>query len=97
MKPDYESVGGKLSLERLNVRRLPALRALYHVELNRLTFLEALEAAAVDRRVVNEDVLAILTADEAKTLGIVKPLYCSLFHVFLFLNYFCLDPDRSFV
>jgi hypothetical protein len=28
-----------------------------------------------------EYILAILTADEAVTLGIVKPLDCSLFHV----------------
>jgi hypothetical protein len=35
---------------------------------------------------VNKHVLAVLTADEAKPLGIVKPLHCSLFHVDLFLN-----------
>jgi hypothetical protein len=35
---------------------------------------------------VNKHVLAVLTADEAKTLGIVKPLYCSLFHCVDFLS-----------
>jgi hypothetical protein len=30
---------------------------------------------------VYEHILSILTADEAKPLGIVKPLYCSLFHI----------------
>jgi hypothetical protein len=30
---------------------------------------------------VHEDVFTILSADEAIALGIVKPLYCSLFHV----------------
>jgi hypothetical protein len=29
---------------------------------------------------VHEHVFAILTADKAKPLGIVKPLHCSLFH-----------------
>jgi hypothetical protein len=32
-----------------------------------------------------ENILAVLTADEAKPLGIVKPLHCSLFHVRYFL------------
>jgi hypothetical protein len=30
---------------------------------------------------VNENILAALAADESVTLGIVKPLYCSLFHI----------------
>ena len=71
------------SLQRLNVGSLPALGSLDHVELNSLTLLKALEAARADRGVVSENILAILTADEPKTLSIVKPLHCSLFHVFL--------------
>jgi hypothetical protein len=47
--------------------------------------LEALETVRIDGRVVNEHVLAVLTADEAKPLGIVKPFYCSLFHCVDFL------------
>jgi hypothetical protein len=72
-------------LKRLNVRRLPALGSLDNVELHSLTFLKALETVRIDRRVVNKHVLAVLTADEAKPLGIVKPLHCSLFHVVSFL------------
>jgi hypothetical protein len=34
---------------------------------------------------VDEYILAVLTADKAKPLGIVKPFYCSLFHVHYFL------------
>jgi hypothetical protein len=30
---------------------------------------------------VHENVFAILAADEAITLSVVKPLHCSLFHV----------------
>jgi hypothetical protein len=30
---------------------------------------------------VDENVLAILAADKSKTLSVVEPLYCSLFHV----------------
>jgi hypothetical protein len=33
-----------------------------------------------------EHILAVLTADEAKPLGVVKPLYCSLFHFVDFLS-----------
>jgi hypothetical protein len=31
---------------------------------------------------MDENVFAILTADETKSLSIVKPLHCSLFHLF---------------
>jgi hypothetical protein len=72
-------------LHRLNVRRLPTLGPLDHVELHSLTFLKALETVRIDRREVNKHVLAVLTADEAKPLGIVKPLHCSLFHYVRFL------------
>jgi hypothetical protein len=44
--------------------------------------------------VMDEYVLAILTADEAKTLGVVKPLHCSLFH---FLFYLCFCMFRLFL
>ena len=85
-------------LERLDVRRLPTLGPLDHVELHCLTLLEALETVRIDRRVVNEHVLAVLTADKAKPLGIVKPFYCSLFHVHYFLKLLLnlpLDPNRG--
>jgi hypothetical protein len=29
---------------------------------------------------MNKDVLAVRAGDEAKTLGVVEPLHCSLFH-----------------
>src|SRR5271167_152941 len=35
---------------------------------------------------MNEHIFAVLPRDEAKTFGIVKPLYCSLFHVFLCIS-----------
>jgi hypothetical protein len=30
---------------------------------------------------MDEDIFAALAADESKTLGVVKPLHCSLFHI----------------
>ena len=67
-------------LDSLNVLGLPALGAFDYVELNGLTFLEAAETAGLDGRVVNENVFAVLTADEAVALRVIEPLNCSLFH-----------------
>src|ERR1039458_9349743 len=71
-------------LERLHVGSLPALGALHYVELHGLTFLQALETTRVDRRVMHEDIFAVLTRNEAKTLRIVKPLHGALFHWIVF-------------
>src|SRR6266852_3736397 len=62
-----------------NVLRLPAFGAFGHVELHGLAFLQALEAASLNRGEMHENVFAILTADEAIAFGVVKPLHCSLF------------------
>ena len=77
--PGLLSILGSL-LQNLNILRLQAFRALGHVELHRLTFLEATEALRLDGREMNEYIFAILAGDKTKTLSIVKPLYCSLFH-----------------
>ena len=74
----------KLSgLQRLHVFSLPALGTLGDVELDRLTLLQAPEAARLDGREMHKNVFAILAADEAVAFGVVEPLYCSLFHVFV--------------
>ena len=67
------------SLERLNVFSLPALGPLGDVEFHSLALLQALETARLDSREMHENVFAILAADEAVALGVVEPLYCSLF------------------
>src|SRR5579863_1497376 len=66
-------------LDCLYVLGLPALGALGHVELHGLAFLQAAEAARLNRGEMHEDVFAILTADKAIAFGVVKPLHCSLF------------------
>src|SRR5882762_7444310 len=68
-------------LQNLDVLCLPALRTLHHVELHLLAFLQAAESVGLDGRKMHEDIFAVLTADEAVSLCVVKPLYCSLFHV----------------
>jgi hypothetical protein len=72
-------------LQNLYVLCLPAFGATLDIELHGLTFLEAAETVRLNCRMMDEYVLAILTADEAKTLGVVKPLHCSLFHFLFYL------------
>ncbi len=83
-------------LDSLNVLSLPALGAFGHVELDGLAFLQAAEAAGLNRGEMHEDVFAILAADETIALGVVKPLYCSCFchllYLFLFLD--CAEKIR---
>src|SRR5215472_16113839 len=67
-------------LQRHHVLCLPALGALYEVELHRLAFLERTKTVRLDGAVVHEHVLTVLAADEAVTFGIVEPLHSSLFH-----------------
>ena len=64
----------------LYVLCLPALRSLDNGELNGLTFLQAAESACLDGRVMDENVFAVLTANEAVALRVIEPLNCSLFH-----------------
>jgi hypothetical protein len=71
-------------LKELYVLRLQAFGTLHHVELHRLAFLEAAESTRLNSREMHEYVSATLTGDEPVALGVVKPLYCSLFQ-FLFL------------
>src|SRR2546427_1901477 len=83
-------------LDGLNVLGLPALRALGHLELHLLTFLQAAKAASLNCGEMHEHILPILTADEAVAFSVVKPLYCSLFchliFLFPFLN--CAEKNR---
>ncbi len=76
-------------LENLNVLGLKALGAFGHGEFDGLTFLKAAESTGRNRREMYEDIFAVLPADKAESLRIVKPLHCSLFHcvVPVFLNF----------
>src|SRR5438876_12257826 len=88
--------GAPCHLVGLNVRRLPALRTLGHLELHLLTCLQAAKAASLNCGEMHEHILPIFTADEAIAFGVVKPLYCSLFchliFLFPFLN--CAEKNR---
>lgn len=72
-------------LDGLNVLSLPAFGAFGHVELDLLAFLQRTEAVRLDGGVMDEDVLAVFTAQKSKSLGVIKPLDCACFHCVLFL------------
>ncbi len=59
---------------------LPALRSLDDVELHGLAFFETTKTVCLNSREVNENVFAILAADETKALCVIEPLNDSLFH-----------------
>src|SRR3954452_11005695 len=73
----------KWSLERLDVRRGRALRAVLGVVAHLRALGKRLEAAPLDRRVVNEQVLAgFVRCDEPEPLVVVEPLHGSCSHLF---------------
>jgi hypothetical protein len=77
-------------LDCLNILSLPTLWPLGHVELHGLPFLQAAKAACLNSGEMHKDILASLTADKTVAFGVVKPLYCSLFHrysYFLIVNF----------
>src|SRR3546814_16288864 len=53
---------------------LQALLALHDLARDLLAFLQRLEAAALDRAEMDEQVLAAFRGDEAEALGVVEPL-----------------------
>jgi len=59
---------------------LPALGSFDDVELHGLSFLETPEAVCLNSREMDENVFAILAADETKALRVIEPLNDSLFH-----------------
>ena len=85
-------------LENLNVLSLEAFGAFEHVELDGLAFLQAAESTGLDRAEMHENVLAILAADKPKTLSVVEPLNCYLFHdvlLYLFFSVFCAEKFEA--
>ncbi len=71
-------VGEKSSSAGFDVGSLGALTTLCRLELDLLSFLEGSETFAGDVRVVYEQIIATaIGSDEAKTLFVIEPLYCT--------------------
>jgi hypothetical protein len=63
------------------VRRTWAFSALADLEFNFLAFIKIGVSAALDFRVMNEQIVAaIIWADKSKTFAAVKPFYCTCTH-----------------
>jgi hypothetical protein len=61
------------------------LGSLDNLESHPGAFLQGFEALGLNRGVVYEDIRAAILLDETKTLGIVKPFYCTFSHFFQLL------------
>ncbi len=65
----------------LDIRGLLALRTLLHLEAHSLIFLQRFEAAALNLRIMREQVVsALVRRDETKTFYVVEPLHCTCLH-----------------
>src|ERR1700760_784830 len=72
---------GRGELGGLDVCSLLALGASSDVKRYALAFLERLETAGIDCRVMREEILStVFRGDEAKTFCVVKPFHCSVCH-----------------
>src|SRR5580765_3453520 len=64
----------------LDVRRLQPLRALRHLEGDRLALVQGLVAVPLDGGEVNEDVRPVLLLDETVPLAVVEPFHFTCRH-----------------
>src|SRR5579872_1377819 len=71
--PQTRRLYTRCSADLADVGRVRALGAGGHLEFDLVVLLEVLEAAAVDRAEVHEDVRSVLLADEAEALVSVEP------------------------
>ena len=67
-------------LELYNVGCLGAFGRVDNVERDVLTFGQGFESAVLNVAEMDEYIAAIFTRNETKTLGIIEPLYCTIFH-----------------
>ncbi len=67
-------------LELYNVGCLGAFGRVDNVERDILTFGQGFESAVLNVAEMNEYIAAIFASNETKTLGIIEPLYCTIFH-----------------
>ena len=65
-------------LDHDDIARLKALGSLFDIELDLLTFLQILEAFALNRREVDKDIIAAIASEEAIALCSIEPLDCTV-------------------
>lgn len=94
-QPGPDLIRPRWVLKLNHVRRLESLRSPYDFELDGRTFLKATIAVSLDRRKVDEDVLATLPLDETIPLAGVEPLYGSLFTIVTHVYFYSLLIVRA--
>jgi len=67
-------------LEFYHIDCLGTLRALFGIKADLVTLGKTLEAIALDGRMVDKDIAAIFTGNEAKAFAVVEPLHSSFCH-----------------
>jgi hypothetical protein len=72
--------GLSFSLELYNVARFGALGRVDNVELDLLAFSQRLKAAVLYVAEMDEHIAAIFAGNEAKSFGVIEPLYRTCFH-----------------
>ncbi len=75
-----ESLSQSDSLDFDYINRLQTFWALFCIKADTVTFGKASEAAALDGRMMDKNIIVVFTGYEAKTLIVVEPFNCSLFH-----------------
>jgi hypothetical protein len=78
LPPEEEACLSSLDFDYVN--RLKTLWALFSIKADTVTFGKAPEAAALDGRMMDKNIVVVFTGDEAKTFIVIEPLNCSLFH-----------------
>lgn len=78
-----------------HVSRLESFRSPYDFELDGRTFLKATITVSLDRRKVDENVLATLPLDETIPLAGVEPLYGSLLTIVTHVYFYSLLIVRA--
>jgi hypothetical protein len=95
VKPGPEVIRPRWVLKLNHVCRLESLRSPHDFELDGRTFLKATIAVSLDRRKVDEDVLATLPLDETIPLAGIEPLYGSLFTIVTHVYFYSLLIVRA--
>ena len=67
------------------VRGLKPFRTLGYFKSNSIAFSKGLESVAHDCREMAKDILATFLLKKTKTLAVIEPLYCSVYHCVYFL------------
>jgi hypothetical protein len=88
--PGFFGFDSRLTLNSCYVRGLKPFRTLCHVKSYSITFCKGFETFACDCGEMAEYIFATFLLKKSKTLAVIKPFYCSVYHVLT-------SPDSSLI